>query len=406
MGGITKGFGSVELTEREIGRLAATEASRTPVKLIDSVEPNLSLEYGAGNVRWSVLATDADGGCVQIPIGSWPGTNLEAARMQARRLWDAMQPSAEAGEDISVGRLLDLYEHRRLSQLRRGKAIRRALDGALSGFSHREVRTLRRREIGVAVDRIADRAPVHANRMLAYTKAFFGWAVGRGYLETNPAASISKPTREIARERTPSLPELAEIWRATDDLGYPFGSIIKLLILTAARRDEIGGMRTAEVELAPDRSAGCWTLPASRSKSGRAIRVPLCDAAATILGEAVTEAPEGPFVFSTTGVTAVSGWSKAKCRLDKSIAARRLSVGVAEPIEPWRFHDLRRSFATHACDLLEVDPAVADRCLNHVGASTTTAVSRVYARNEMFSQRREALTKWADLLAAAIREEE
>jgi integrase len=397
----------LELTEREIRRLLEGEASRVPGKLADSAEPNLSLEFGPGNARWSVLAMDAEGGCIQIPIGNWPGTSLEAARKQARRLWDAMLPTVDAGEDISVGRLLDLYEHRRLSQLRKGKAIRRALDGALSGFFHREACTLGRREIGMTVDRIADRAPVHANRMLAYTKAFFGWAVGRGYLESNPAGGISKPTREITRERTPSLPELVEIWGATDDLGYPFGPIIKLLILTAARRDEIGAMRAAEIDLAPDRGAGCWTLPASRSKSGRAIRVPLCDAAANILRQAIAERPDqGPFIFSTTGVTAVSGWSKAKGRLDKSIATRRLSIGVAEPIEPWRFHDLRRSFATHACDLLEIDPAVADRCLNHVGASTTTAVSRVYARNEMFSQRREALTKWADLLAAAIREEE
>ena len=395
----------MELTEGEIGRLMAGAASGVPRKLTDSAEPNLSLEFGEGNARWSVLATDADGVCVQIPIGSWPGTNLQAARNHARRLKEAMQPAADADENLSVSRLLELYEHRRLSQLRRGRAVRRALDGALSAFFHRDARTLGRREIGMALDRIADRAPVHANRMLAYTKAFFGWAVGRGYLETNPAASISKPTREIARERTPTLPELVEIWRATDDLDYPFGPIIKLLILTAARRDEIGGMRAVEVELAPDRSAGCWTLPATRSKSGRAIRVPLCDAAAHILAEALTEAPGGPFVFSTTGVSAVSGWSRAKCRLDKSISARRLSVGMAEPIEPWRFHDLRRSFATYACDLLEIDPAVADRCLNHVGATTTTAVSRVYARNEMFSQRREALTKWANLLTAAVRKE-
>lgn len=398
----------MELTEQQIRSALEGEAGRARIELTDAAEPGLRLKVGFEDARWSVLARDADGKRIRIPIGNWPRIDLEAARSQARRLKRAMErPIDEDDSDLSVGRLLDLYERRRLSQLKKGKVIRRALDGALGGLRHREVRSLGRRDISAAVDAIADRAPIHANRMLAYAKAFFGWAVGRGYLEANPAAGISKPTREVTRDRTPSLSELVEIWQASDGLGYPFGPVIKLLILTAARRDEIGGMRATELDLADDRSLGCWTLPASRSKNGRAIRVPLGASAAEILGKAIEARPDdGPFVFSTTGATAISGWSKAKCRIDKAIAAARVVAGISEPMESWRFHDLRRSFATHACDLLEIDPAVADRCLNHVGASTTSTVSRIYARNEMFAQRREALSKWADLLAEAIKEDE
>lgn len=83
------------------------------------------------------------------------------------------------------------------------------------------------------------------------------------------------------------------------------------------------------------------------------------------------------------------------------IAKARLRQN-AQPMGPWRLHDLRRSFATAACDLLAVDPAVADRCLNHVGASTTSTISRVYGRNEMFAQRADALRRWAALVAQTV----
>ena len=103
-------------------------------------------------------------------------------------------------------------------------------------------------------------------------------------------------------------------------------------------------------------------------------------------------------MFSTTGRSPVSGWSRAKARIDAIIQIRRGERGILEAMPAWRLHDLRRAFATAACDVLQIDPAIADRCLNHVGASTTSVISRVYARNELFEQRREALERWAELL--------
>ena len=118
----------------------------------------------------------------------------------------------------------------------------------------------------------------------------------------------------------------------------------------------------------------------------------------------MARATKDPFVFTTRGDRSISGWSKAKARLDRIIADRRLAHDPSsEPMVPWRFHDLRRSFATHACDVLHIDPAVADRCLNHVGASTSSTVSRIYARNEMFDQRRDALIAWAELIECGLR---
>jgi integrase len=390
-----------QITDRLISTAIAAPNRRVCTEFVDAIEPGLLLRVSAGRARWSFRARVAGDSRLRIPLGAWPDISIARARELVATLKVTLEPVAEETMALTVAKLLERYDARRLSQLRKGKVILRAISVALAPVRNRAPSELSRREISEIVDGMADRAPIHANRVLAYLKAFFGWAVGRGYLDANPAAGISKPTREVTRDRTPTLDEVAEIWNAAGELGYPFGPLVRLLILTASRRDEVGAMRVDEVDLAKDGEAGCWTLPANRSKNGRSIRMPLAPLAQKTLHEALTaRCGEGLFVFSTTGLTPVSGWSRAKRRLDTVIEADRKRRELAS-MAPWRFHDLRRAFATAACDLLQVDPAVADRCLNHVGAATTSTVSRIYARNEMFAQRRDALWRWAELVAEA-----
>jgi integrase len=393
------------LTETWISATVAAFDGRR-LEIGDRNEPGLRLRIGEASAKWSVMTRGPGGEKARLPLGSWPGVSLDRARSLARAFKRTFAGAAEEElDELAVVTLLERYRARRLSQLRKGDVIGRALEVTLDPLKHRSAAELTRREIGVVIDDLAERAPIHANRVLAYMKAFFNWAVGRGYIETNPAATISKPTRERTRDRTPSLTEVADIWLGADALGYPFGPIVKLLVLTAARREEVGSMRVAEViDAATGKVADCWTLPAERSKNGRALRVPLSAPARKVIEAALKKRPRRSlFVFSTNGTSTVSGWSRAKQRLDGAIAASR-TKRKADPLEPWRFHDLRRSFATHACDVLHVDPIVADRCLNHVGASTTSTVARVYSRNELFDQRRDALTAWAGLVEKAVTE--
>jgi len=394
-----------QITDQLIAATLEDRERPGKLELVDAIEPGLCLRVGAQSARWSYRSRALEQSRLRLSLGTWPDVSIGQARQLVGRLKGTFEhlPTEETAA-LTVGALLTRYDARRLSQLRKRHVILRAITAALAPVSHREVKSLGRRDISEIVDGMADRAPIHANRVLAYLKAFFGWAVGRGYLDSNPAAGISKPSREVARDRTPSLDELVEIWNAADDLGYPFGPAIKLLALTATRREEIGGMRVDEVALPPGDDEGCWTLPAGRSKNGRAIRMPLAPLARQILEQALAaRSDEGPFVFSTTGRTPISGWSRAKTRMDLIVHARRRRRGVLVAMPPWRIHDLRRSFATAACDLLEIDPAVADRCLNHVGASTTSTVSRIYGRSEMFEPRRDALSRWAQLLLSAAR---
>jgi integrase len=392
-----------QITDQRISA-ALARPDRASIELGDTIEPGLLMRVGPQGARWSYRMRVGDQSRLRIPLGNWPDIPVARARELVAKLKATFDPPAdEEPAALTVAKLLDRYDARRLSQLRKRRVMLRAITVALAPMRYREASELTRRDISEIVDNMADRAPIHANRVLAYLKAFFGWAAGRGYLEANPAIGIAKPTREVTRDRTPSVDEVVEIWDAAGDLGYPFGQVIRLLVLTASRRDEVGAMRVAELDLPCDGDEGCWTLPEGRSKNGRAIRMPLAPLARRVVAEALaSRTVDSEFLFSTTGKTPVSGWSRAKTRIDKLIRKRRRRRGVLADMPPWRFHDLRRTFATAACDVLQIDPAVADRCLNHVGASTTSTVSRIYGRNEMFQQRRDALVGWAELLTAAI----
>lgn len=383
-------MGSIEKVQRE--------------DLLDPDTPGLQLRVTSTGAHWSLRIYVQGSTRVRLPLGAWPALSIENAQASARAVRAQMAGEAtEMPGTLTLGALFGQYDRRRLVQLRRGAGAKRALDRGLAALRHREIATISRRDIVTAIDAIADTAPIQANRTLAYTKAFFSWAVGRGYLDRNPAVGIPKVVNETSRDRTPTLSEIAEIWLGCDAIGYPFGQAIQLLILTAVRRDEGGALRLYELDLPPGEMEGCWTIPAARSKNGRAIRVPLSPAARRVIeGASRQRLVLGPFLFTTTGRTAASGWSKAKRRLDEEISKARAARQAIGEMPSWRLHDLRRAFATAASDILHVDPAAADRCLNHVGSSTTLTIARVYGRNELFDQRQDALRRWASLVEDAV----
>jgi integrase len=104
----------------------------------------------------------------------------------------------------------------------------------------RPIEDIRKRDIIALIDGIADRgAPIMANRTLAHVKRLFRWAAARDVIEGDPAAHVEKPAPETRRDRVLTDDELATIWQAADRTSFPFGSAVQLLVLTAARREEI-----------------------------------------------------------------------------------------------------------------------------------------------------------------------
>jgi integrase len=189
--------------------------------------------------------------------------------------------------------------------------------------------------------------------------------------------------------------ELADIWNScrSDD----YGMIVKLLILTGTRRDEVGGMVKDEVDLA----ARKLSVGAERTKNRRPHDVHLSDLALDILGAAIgREGRDGRAVFGDGGSDrGFSGWSKAKVTLDARIAAALRADG-REPMAAWVLHDLRRSAATRMADL-GVLPHVVEALLNHVSGHKA-GVAGVYNRASYWNERRQALDLWAAHVEALV----
>ena len=171
--------------------------------------------------------------------------------------------------------------------------------------------------------------------MLAALRRMFNWAIERDLMEASPCAQVRAPSQETSRDRVLSDEELRLVLRAAEKLEAPFGPYLRMLALTLQRRNEVAGMRWCEI----DWDQKIWVLPALRAKNGNEHIVPLSSSALQII-EALkeTKIAGAEFVFTTTGRSPVSGFSKVKKQLDRLIEAER-----GEPIAPWRFHDLRRS---------------------------------------------------------------
>jgi integrase len=260
-------------------------------------------------------------------------------------------------------------------------------------FKSRPIHEITRRDIALQLVAIADeRGPYAANRARATLSNFYTWAMKEGIVEANVVLGTNRQADEKARDRVLSDAELVAIWKACN--GDDYGRIIQLLILTGQRRDEVGGIAQSEISLADRR----WNIPRERTKNGRAHSVALSDPAIAILTTAIErdgrQDRDAIFGEGDSG-RGFSGWSAAKGRIDKRIAA----ATKAKPAD-WRLHDIRRTVATRMADLGTL-PHVIEQILNHVSGHKG-GVSGVYNRALYSNETRQALDLWAAHVEALI----
>ena len=244
-------------------------------------------------------------------------------------------------------------------------------------------------------------AAVQAGKMLTRLRTFFGWAVANSLALADPTAGVRRPAKEAQRERLLTDDEIRAFWAATDGLGYPFGPLFRLLLLTAQRESEVAGMRWSEFDKR-DEGPAVWTIPGNRAKNNKPHIVHLSPLAAEVIG-ALPRIVGQDLLFSGTGKTPVSGFSDAKDRLDdRMLASLREAAGEAsDALLPWTLHDLRRT-ATTGMARLGIAPHVADKVLNHT-AGTIRGVAAVYNRFEYLAERKAALEAWGHSVEGLIR---
>jgi integrase len=253
------------------------------------------------------------------------------------------------------------------------------------------IRQISRSDIANQLAKIAEqRGRYAANRARATLSAFYNWAIGEALCESNPVVGTNR-NDEAKRDRVLGDDEMVGIWRVCHDDDY--GRIVRLLLLTGQRRDEVGAMRRSEIDLRSRK----WTIPSERTKNSRPHEVPLSDAAIDILKPAVRRAEDldHELVFGVGGEWGFKGWGKAKLALD-----RRAAASSQKQSEPWRLHDLRRTAVTRMVEL-GVLPHVVEAVINHVSGHKA-GVAGVYNLASYGREKRQALDLWAAHVEALI----
>lgn len=294
--------------------------------------------------------------------------------------------------------------------------VRRHIELYSKTLNGLQVAGIARRDIATLIGTIKENSgPVTSNRVRSTLSDFFSWAISEGIdgVESNPVINTNK-SDEKPRERVLKDHELRAIWKHAGDDHY--GSIIKLLMLTGQRADEIASLHRSEVTETtvpekritdaiklPQFNIGAIDLPAERTKNKRPHIVPLTEPAAAILSKQPQRANDDgelrQFVFGI-GQLGFSGWSRCKERLDE-----RITKELGKPLDHWTPHDLRRTMSTLMNDRLGILPHVVEAVLNHVGGAKA-GVAGVYNKALYLRERVEALNLWADHLAAIIQERE
>jgi integrase len=252
--------------------------------------------------------------------------------------------------------------------------MQRKIDVDLTEWRDRQTTEITRRDIKELIRVKARTSPIAANRLLSLIGKIFNWAVKEELIQASPAIQIDRPGQETERERSLTADEIRIAWAAFDQFGYPFGPLFKMLLVTGQRRGEVAGMRWSEI------TADGWRLPSERSKNSKGHLAPLSSLAREILADV----PEiGELVFRSHSDTPLQGWSRAAKRLQK----------LCGPMEPWHFHDLRRTFATHLRSL-GIDRLVVSKLLNHAEGGVT----RIYDRYSADPEQSTAVERWANRL--------
>jgi integrase len=385
-----------KLTERAISALTIPTGKRE-AWLSDAEVAGLRVRAMAGGKTFYACWTDrATGKRRRDRLGTWGALTLEKAREAARTILGDVaknidpaavrrerREAAEAAKAEAALTLAALVEdwaalHLAHKRPRYAAEAVRAIKHAFDKHLKRPAARLTKGEVVAVLDGLVKDGHVSmAGRTRAYGAACFSWAAKRGRVPGNPFSGVPIAAGIVARERVLSAEEVGRIWTATKALGEPWGPLFRVLLLTLARREEVAGMRWSE--LSADLST--WTIPGTRMKRGQAHVVALSDPAKDAL-RAVARIKGQDLVFSTTGKTPVSGFTKAKAALDK-----------AAKVTDWRLHDFRRT-GVSALAKMGFNPVVADLLLAHKPA-TLSAVARVYQQHDFAEERARALEAWA-----------
>ena len=426
-----------KLTDRRIKTLKPAEKGKR-YEIGDAVVPGLAVRVTDKGTRTFVLVGRMPGktSVARLTIGEYGAVTLEAARAKAREWLDLMHrgvdPRIHAAEsrakeierqETTLGAVFEDYVKKKLYdkdgvtlKLRNAAVIERSLrlefmeDKIVAGkkrhgLKHRPIAGVTRADITRVIDDKVDEGyDTRAHNLFAYIRQLFNWAIDRGTygIEVSPCDRL-KPKALIgekrSRDRILTNEEIHALWIATGKMEYPFGTLLRVLLLTGVRKNEAG--RSTRDELQKDK---LWSIPKGRMKGRTIHHVPLSDVAAEVF-DGLPHHNGGPFLFSTTaGEKPISGWSKAKAILDREmlVALKQFAADRGEDPErvdltPFVIHDIRRTVRTNL-SALGVMTEVSEAIIAH----KKQGVHAVYDQWQYLDEKRAALQRWADRVRSII----
>ena len=388
------------LTEAVVEKLKPDPKRR--IEIHDALVSGLRLRITPhGKKSWSLMykvagqAIDGKRGPnKRITLGSYPLVGLK----KARELSHAAKDLADRG--------IDPIEHRK-SEIsgRHERRVDRVIEQFIELYAKpttkkwrdtkRILETYVAPQLGSLDISMIDRASIHdlldqviekksmamAREVRKHLSTMFNWSLDRGICSFNPMSGMKrKDLQYVPRERILAIEELNAIWQATAKLGYPFGPITQLLMLSGQRRSEIAKLKREWIY------SGYFEIPADKYKTGVNHITPLTKTMSDILAaQPVWNA--GSYVFSATGgKTPSSGFSKVKKKIDGLSGVR-----------DWTFHDIRRSVSTHMAGS-EIIKEHIERVLGH----KIPGVAGTYNRYSYFDEKLRALNIWEGVLADVV----
>ena len=312
-------------------------SGQSQVDYWDTLTPGFGVRVSPGGRKSFVVLTRIGGRIRRFTLKPpYPSLSLADARAQAASIIKNGQAgldpvaTARAQRRNSFAAVAADFVDAHARHLRTGKEFERKINvELLPHWGDRPIAGITRSEVKALLRDKARQSPISANRLAALISKLFAWALEEEIIEASPAARLPRFGVEQERERSLTDHEIRILWDALTRKGYPFGPLFKFLLVTGQRRGEAAHMRWSEIE------GSGWLLPGARAKSGQGHRIPLSTLALDILD---TVPQTGELVFSSRNDRPLQGWSQVKIRIDAL---------CAEPIPNWRFHDLRRTMATH-----------------------------------------------------------
>jgi integrase len=278
----------MRLTKATIERLALSAGVNDRI-FFDDALTGFGLRLREGGKRTWIVQYRVGTKQRRVTLGTVETLNADEARKRAKSALSTVhlghdpqleKAEARAQSSVTLGATVERYLKERAAKRLKPKSLTEVTRSLLNHWKSLHtipLTKIMRVDVAAQLGKIAkEHGPIATNRSRSYLSTLYSWAIAEGLAEANPVVGTNK-SEENSRDRVLVDEELRLVWSHAGEGDY--GAIVRLLILTGQRRDEVGAMPWSELDL----DKNLWRIGAERTKNGLPHEVPLSDTALELL---------------------------------------------------------------------------------------------------------------------------